>query len=712
MASPASSSVDAFTALDEGQQRAALASMSPEAKTALLGALQAKQSSPPVGPQPDVAAAITQDVPRPALPKALAPPTFSERIGERIKENAYAIPEALDALSRKMKGQETPEDKAKSEYFENLVGKKDYQSGTIPGIATGVVKSAAVVPRMIYDTVKGWVQDPASAAGDIISGYAGHQMGSTGKAAETEAVPPKMKGSTAEPRLSPEQQAKFTADIDAANAEYAAKSHEYYQKQSKIFDEAKRQATEDQAEFQTKTAEAKKAHAEKLAKAQADFEAEVASEAKSKSEWQAKMDAAAESRRLAADVENQRQSMAAEQAQKISDVRTGAQQIYEDIGKQIDDQWTAVRTKVGEETPTPAKPIVDAITDAEKEYLRGSPAAVKQFKDILREVGMDDLVETEQGDLTVPPDKTLPWQTVRVHSSALGRAASTGNLPGNVYQAIKAVRAATENVLGDVAKSRGAGADYQAVKAADHAFRTDFENLGNVSLGEGQPISRLVRAPSDTFAADHILGKAGDILVKNLQKWDPTGQLAQAVERARILRSQIKSLPTVKVLKEPPPYTGTTPVAKEVPPPKLPEQPGIPEKEPAVPPQLKTVKKPKPTPAEAKAGPIARTVGRLAGKVAGGTVGHAAGHPLLGYGLGGELGQQMADRLAGGATEAVPPKLKGPGLMSKTARRATAGAPAAAAVVGLRTLRGEDPDSQAINDANEDIQKFIDSLPK
>jgi hypothetical protein len=236
-----------------------------------------------------------------------------------------------------------------------------------------------------------------------------------------------------------------------------------------------------------------------------------------------------------------------------------------------------------------------------------------------------------------PDFPTAPWQTIRTHASAISRAMASGDL-GNLYPAMKLVRNALEDVAGKIAEKQGAGDAYQAVRTDEAQFRKDFEDLGPVSLGKGNPAARLVRAPNAAYASDVIHGKGSDLLEQALNRWDKTGELPTNIQQMRALREELQSLPkSIKVLPEPAPFvekpvTGT----------------GVPEKKPPTAPELESVTLPKPPerpiPQPPPPGFITKhlpRIGRLGGKLAGGAT--AGWH---GWVVGGELGDIGGQKLA------------------------------------------------------------------
>lgn len=101
-------------------------------------------------------------------------PTFVSRMGGRIQQNVNLIPNAMDAIKRQMSGQ------APTEQDKQIIGMgnsmRTMVGGDDPSTMMTAVKGLTVVPRMLYQTAKGYAQNPSDLAGDIVTGYLGHEM--------------------------------------------------------------------------------------------------------------------------------------------------------------------------------------------------------------------------------------------------------------------------------------------------------------------------------------------------------------------------------------------------------------------------------------------------------------------------------------------------------------------------------------------------------
>lgn len=539
--------VDSFLSLPEDQQRSTLGQMSPQTKQLLLGALQ-KRTAAPTTPATSTPATPTPPPKSYWVDKFLGPQdpnSFTSRVGQRIEQNVNLIPRLVDQATGQAPTSHAEAEAAKAQ----VLG--PWQGSTLGKVAGALTYG----PRLVYNAAKGYLQDPSTLVGDIVTAAPELAEMRPSTAAREAAIPPPP--SEAAAPLSAEQQTKYTAALDKANAQYAKESaaHGAFQRQ---------------------------------------------------------------------------QAIATDLKSGIEGVHQQAQQLYQSHRAALDAGWNELRKVVGTETPTPVRGIVDSINDAETKHLRGSPTQLKQFRDLLTELGMGDYVETEAGRLQPQAMRVTeaPWQTIRTHASAIGRALSTGTLPGNVYQALKQVAGATDEALTSVAESKGYGREYQALKSTERQFRKDFEDLGPIATGEGNPAARVVKAPTPAFASTHILGKAGDILSNTLRRWEPTGRLADEVDRLRGLQEESKSLPK----------TRTAPP------------------EPTLPP----VERPKPE--APKGSPGVRRAVRVAGALGGAAGGAAIGHPWIGMGAGREAASAAYDaylrrqQAAGGPAIPPPPR--------------------------------------------------------
>lgn len=590
--------------------------------------------------QPEAPTGLTAETPAskpfwdiPALSKigptitSLFSKESQQKIGERIKQNVNAVPSTLDAVHHGLQGKEpTPEEQAQATGYHHLVG----GDASVP---VNIAKAATVGLRQVYDLGKSWTQDPTNAVGDIVAGMVMHHATSSG--IPEEAVPQRMKSA-----LTDEQQAAYTKSLDKANA----------------------------------------AHTEALA----DY---AEKEADARAKWVQKAFKAKQSAVDSVKAVNKKEILNRGVDEYTKVAQDNLHKTHDAVRSQLDSRWNSLRDAMQDAT-VPSSDIFNAVESAKNEFLRGSPASTQQFNNLIKEIGVEKFVEDEAGNLTATPDNApVSWDTARVHSSAIGNTLSSGNLPGNVYQALKAVRTAIEDQLGKAAEQNGRGDEYGAVRKDWSNYMTDWQDTSGVNKG-GSPLAHALKSPDAQNVTKIISGPAGDRMIGTLAKYKRFGGRPDLLASTRSTAAAAKAVEVPKIKATPAPYeAGTTPELKEVPPPG------------AVPKKL---------------GPIAKGALHLAGGMAGAKLMSPTGHTFVGYMAGSKAATALGESMLEG-TEAVPPAFRKPGLLSRGKAAITPAAsaiPSASAVAGARALRGEDPDSQAINAAHENIQDFIDSLPK
>jgi hypothetical protein len=390
---------------------------------------------------------------------------------------------------------------------------------------------------------------------------------------------PKPKTGMPEPPLEPEQQAKYTSQLDKANKDFAEDTAKYTKKVADAATERKRGFAGEPGGPQ--------------------FEAEKAANRK--------------------DVLN-RSSL--EHTRLAQD---NLQQTYKAARSDLDQRWGQFRQKMEGAELDPVETFND-IEAAKAKYLKGSPASLQVFNNLAREMGIQEFMEGEGGGLkAIPGQGKLPFDTARVHYSAIGDRLSQGNLPGNVYQALKSVGDKLDKRLTDAADTRGAGQEYSTLKSNEHQFRSDWTDSKS-------PLAKAYKAQDPNFLQGHLTGKGSDLLMQQLSRYRKFGAKPYLTAAARRLDAEASAIKVPKA-GEPKPLGVKKPQLAEV------ERP--------VP---KTGKEP---PVNSR---LARGVARLGGKIIGGAVGSKFGHPLIGYGVGGEVGPDLLERITKRTKMPPPPE--------------------------------------------------------
>jgi hypothetical protein len=274
----------------------------------------------------------------------------------------------------------------------------------------------------------------------------------------------------------------------------------------------------------------------------------------------------------------------------------------------LDQQWSQFRQAMEGAELEPTE-VFNNIEAAKAKYLKGSPASLQVFNNLAREMGIQDFMEGEGGTLkAILGTGKLPFDTARVHYSAIGDKLAQGNLPGNVYQALKAVSEGLDKQLTQAAESRNLGGDYTKLKANEHQFRSDWKDPKS-------PLARAYKSLSPQFLEQHVLNPAkGEYISNQLKRYAEHGAQPHLPLAAKRFASEAAEI------------TKKVPEVKELPKAKAPAK-----------------------------GTMGRKAARIGGKLIGGTVGGAVGHPFLGYATGGEAGAEIYDRVTRPKTVPEPP---------------------------------------------------------
>jgi hypothetical protein len=252
------------------------------------------------------------------------------------------------------------------------------------------------------------------------------------------------------------------------------------------------------------------------------------------------------------------------------------QQTYKTVKGQLDSRWHGLRTtpinrggtlSVLKDELLNSRAIADSVETAEKKYLQGSPESIKQFRDLMNWMKEDQTVYDSSQILERPITgteaklKPITWDEARTHYSALGDRMYSGDLPGNIVQAIRSVREGLGKELQAGAERGGAGEKYSGLLKDWSNFESDWKDTSSVSLGGGSPLARALKAPSATLLTPQVLGKTGDLLMERMGRYKEHGASPATAQAIRKLHTTAKNLPNVKVPEAPSPVPPIDPVA-------------------------------------------------------------------------------------------------------------------------------------------------------
>lgn len=317
-------------------------------------------------------------------------------------------------------------------------------------------------------------------------------------------------------------------------------------------------------------------------------------------------------------VQRNREIEAAKQARSQADANAqvmgsqliaGVKRISDRLRSVANAKYDAVRASVGD-IAYPRTDLQSAVREAEKKWIRGSPENVKEFRAMLQtqgktpattiadqtahNLGYEDFQEAvsnpqmrETLSRVLPEDvfkeatgeavKPLSWGDLQGFYEETGRKISTGNLPSDVYQALKQVHEFIGKQMQDIADSKGVGGQFLDARKFYRDYMQTFHEPTGPS-GSGSPVAQVLDSKDPLRAVDYFAGKSGDRGVAMLRKYDPDlANLAQKAQRAQrgkmpAPRVEKKSISTV-----PAPKTQAVPSGSNLPlPPVLPEAETIP----------------------------------------------------------------------------------------------------------------------------------------
>jgi hypothetical protein len=280
------------------------------------------------------------------------------------------------------------------------------------------------------------------------------------------------------------------------------------------------------------------------------------------------------------------------------------QRTYKTARSALDSRWGQFRQGMEGVQLDPTKAFND-IEAAKAKYLKGSPASLQVFNNLAREMGIQEFMEGAGGELkAILGSGELPFDTARIHYSAIGDKLAQGNLPGNVYQALKSVQESLDKQLTDAAASRNLSKEYSGLKSDEHQLRTDWTDPKS-------PLARAHKALDANFLEPHVLGRGNEYLTKQLERYRKYGAEPHLPLAARRFSEEASAI------------TKKIPEVKEL---------------------------PKPTAKGKGTGRMVRAVRRGAMKIAGG---HIAGFP--GYVAGGEADSALEDAIRKRRSTVPPP---------------------------------------------------------
>lgn len=216
--------------------------------------------------------------------------------------------------------------------------------------------------------------------------------------------------------------------------------------------------------------------------------------------------------------------------------------------------------------------------------IAGSTESIKIFKDILSKNPEDDpeFMTLDEGDGKARIPKGHPlydilkegqseasspptWKDLQGYYTELGRSLSNGNLPGDVYQALRSLQDDIASQMQKMADSRGVGARWKQARAQYRDYMQTFREMSGPNHS-GSPIAQSLAAKDPAYAVKPLTAEETAQRVRNdLSRFDPPvngqGGAGKLYDNFRAANREFDSLgKPIKV-----PETPVAPKPKEMP---------------------------------------------------------------------------------------------------------------------------------------------------
>lgn len=605
---PAAELAEKFTSLTPERQSALLQKMSPEQKTNLHSALQAhvaRQSAPPAANQ----SATPSETPG-AFKRAAS--AYFQNLLPSTNAGDYLYPFAhpIDAISNlplvadaalKAQGAELPK------------SIESFKRGDIGG---GLSHGLGYVLPVVGPAL-------ANAGEQIRSGDVAGGLGATAAIATGLFAPEAFKRIPTPEIVTPGFLRRRVQTMIGAQPEGVTKPLV----EAQVADIAKHH--EAMGEHATRTGELLAEHGTKQVAADAATEAAnrgITEEAFRKAgETKAAFDKRVADQKAAQAVKVQGVEAANAEARRVADLRkTGEESLkagHQVVGESIADVAQKLRQEGNEKYATvreatandPGVPLADLGREAKvaQSMIKGSPENIKQFRELIRQSPEAQSVETSMGKLgpgdpiyealvkegAIDLGGNLPFDQLQGYSSEIGTRLAAGNLPGDVYQALKYLKDKIDTAKATIADRSGAGPQLRDAESFWHSYMDTFYDKDSAVAKVRKNVG--VKDPQ-FYAEPFTTGKSAQVGANKLRGVNPDGtpnalansrhaaelnEIADAAMQLRDTHAQVKGLPN---LKESPLPIAPKPIAKpapveveykgrtEVPAPKLPTEPTAP----------------------------------------------------------------------------------------------------------------------------------------
>lgn len=516
----------------------------PDKMTAAEFAARIKQRDPRLASVPDDELVKKVLERRPDMQAFLAPAGPSPEAQEQAKKTPFALTTGIEPTPGGVAGYETKElfggawDALKGLFglvkppettTEKVAGGLFPPAVPLKRMAEGIIEPIThvrEVPAAISDLRKSGVAGPALALqvprtmGNVAASY---ELGRIMQPGYKSAVGGAAKGAT---RVAAQE-------LAGAGREPVLQARIRYEQ---ALEDYKSAAAEKRADYATKVAEARK-------------------------EWVDKAMEAKRGQAEAASNQARRETLTKGQEAYADRLQKNIKQTFQAVKSRLDSRWHGLRTTpikrgaaltILKDEPLSSPVIAETVEIAEKKFLQGAPESLKQFHDLMNWMREDTPASVDVVGGVKPKLRPITWDEARTHYSALGDRMYSGDLPGNMVQAIRFVR---DEGLGKQlragAERAGALPQYESLLHDWSRFESDWKDMSSVTRGGGSPLAIALKAPNAATLISQVTSKTGDLLIERLARYKEQGASPATAAAVRRMEQQIKAVPKVKAPEEP-----------------------------------------------------------------------------------------------------------------------------------------------------------------
>jgi len=259
------------------------------------------------------------------------------------------------------------------------------------------------------------------------------------------------------------------------------------------------------------------------------------------------------------------------------------------ISKSFDNRYNLFRKSLGEDPQVSWTPVQEAVANAEKNILQGSPESLALFRNIMKEgpqldeatvfrttqkteaaANLKEMMQSRymdeatkrrieaqltsqgiplepaaKGPATITEGLNIPHKDAWGYAQELNAKMHGAHLPSDVYRALESVRDSVGKMLQEAADKKGAGGVWKQLQS-------DYSEYAQRFLDKDSPAYKLTHATNPEDRLGLISGKEGQNLIDTLHKYRGFGGDTEIAGKVRALQAAAsKSIPELAEPKPP-----------------------------------------------------------------------------------------------------------------------------------------------------------------